>query len=84
MRKVYLGFLLAAKSYSNNKDDSNWRKTRTGEDLFTKAEDWQRQLESGKSEKNTERDAKTSDPTYVAPGSSDSGSDSSETKVQGD
>lgn len=84
MRKAYLGFLLAAKSYWDDEDDSDWRKTRTDEDLFKEAEEWRRQLESSKSKKNEERKAKTSDPNYVAPDSSDFGSDNSETKVQRD
>lgn len=45
MRKAYLGFLLAARLHAQNKKD--WRKSRTGEDIFAEAEVWEQELHAG-------------------------------------
>lgn len=69
MRKVYLGFLLAARLHAENNED--WRKSRTGEDLFVKAEEWEQELRSGKLRDNQERDARNPDPAHDVPSSQD-------------
>lgn len=53
MRKAYLGFLLAAKLHSQNNND--WRMSRTGEDMFAKAEEWEQKLQASDPKKNEPR-----------------------------
>lgn len=67
MRKAYLGFLLAAKLHSQNNND--WRMSRSGEDVFAEAEEWEQKIQSSDPKQNTARDSRNPDPTHVAPSS---------------
>ncbi|POS78955.1 hypothetical protein DHEL01_v202642 [Diaporthe helianthi] len=81
MRKAYLGFLLAARSYEERK--TSWRLDKDGADILATGEGWQRKFYSGTPVRNPERESRNKDEKkYLLPGSSDIDSDSSDTKIQ--
>ena len=67
MRKAYLGFLLAARSYADK--NASWRRDASGVDIFQAGEDWEKKSKTAFPGANSPRSKRNNNPVHDSPSS---------------